>query len=111
MRLTEILNLSQINGAVRIIVPAFCTWLAAKGLAIFGDVSTVTQVTAFAIAAVAVVWQIMATTDHAKLKAAAAVDPQIKVLVPDHVMLSNAKIADVVADPHVPNVTALRARA
>jgi hypothetical protein len=107
MRLTEILNLSQVNGAVRIIIPAFCTWLAAKGLSVFGDATIVAQVTAFAIAAVAVIWSIMANTDHAKLKAAAAVDPQIKILVPDHVMLNSAKIADVVANPRVPNVTAL----
>lgn len=105
------MNQEQIIGMLRVIVPAACMWLATQGFSFFGDAAVVAQVVSALIAVVAVVYSFLAHTNAAKLASAATVDPKVKVLVPDHVAENDEKVAALVANPAVPNVTSLNAPA
>ena len=99
------MNYEQITGVLKIAVPFICAWLAAKGLSGLGDTSVVAAITTAVIALGAAGWSFLAHTDAAKLKAAAAVDPSIKIVVPSAVAAANPSIQAVVNDSNVPNVT------
>ena len=105
------MNQEQVVGMLRVIVPAACVWLASQGFSFFGDAAVVAQVVSALIAIIAVVYSFLAHTNAAKLAAAAAVDPKVKILVPDHVAAEDEKVAALVANPAVPNVTSLNAPA
>lgn len=100
-------NQDQITGILRIIIPVICTWLAAKGFSAFNDAGIVAGITTVAVSLAAVVWSIMTHTDAAKIKSAAAIDPQLKIQVPRSLMIDNKNIASLVHDDAVPNVTRL----
>lgn len=99
------MNQDQLIGIARIIIPAVCTWLAAKGLSAFGDAGIVAQITALVIGAIAVGWSFYSHTDAAKIKAAAKIDPEVKIVVPANVIASSKSIQTLVHDDNVPNVT------
>lgn len=99
------INQDQIAGIIRVVIPVICTWLATRGFSMFGSAEVVAEITAAAIAIVAVSWSFLAHTDTAKLKSAAAIDPNIKIQVPRDLMASNKDIASLVHDDTVPNVT------
>lgn len=100
-------NQDQITGILRIIIPVACAWLAAKGFSAFSDAGIVAQVTTIIISLAAVVWSVITHTDSAKIKSAAAIDPQVQIQVPRSLMIDNKKIASLVHDDAVPNVTKL----
>jgi len=100
-------NQDQITGILHIIIPVVCTWLAAKGFSAFSDAGIVAEVTTVVISLVAVVWSIMTHTASAKLRSAAAVDPQVQIQVPRSLKVYNKNIASLVHDDSVPNVTKL----
>jgi len=102
------MNLDQINGIARVVVPVFCAWLAAKGFNWLGDEGVQAEIAAVVIGIIAVAWSWWTHSDAQKIKAAARVDPQIKIQIPDHVINSNRHIADAVRDDHkYPNVSQL----
>lgn len=98
------MNQDQVAGILRIVVPAVCTWLAAKGFSAFGDAGVVAQITAVAVALAAIAWSFLRHTDAAKLEAAANVDPQVEVKVPQSLVNTNLQIANLVDNASVPNV-------
>lgn len=98
-------NQDQVAGIIRIIVPAVCTWLAAKGFSAFGDAGLVAQISAVVIGVAAIAWSFISHTDSSRLKSAAAVDPQVEVQVPSSLMISDPRVANLVHDVAVPNVT------
>ena len=100
-------NQDQITGILRIVIPVICTWLAAKGFSAFSDTGIVAGVTTVAVSIAAVVWSIITHTDAAKIKSAAAIDPQVQIQVPRTLMIDNKNIASLVHDDTVPNVTKL----
>lgn len=97
-------NQDQVAGILRILIPAVCTWLAAKGFSAFGDTGLVGQLTAVAIGVAALAWSFLSHTDASRLKSAAAVDPQVQVHVPSSLMASDPHVASLVRDDSVPNV-------
>jgi hypothetical protein len=99
------MNQDQIGGIARIIVPAVCTWLAAKGMSWFGDEGVAAQITVIVIAVAALVWSYFSHTNAAKLRAAAAIDPALTISVPEHVVTDDLGVARLVHDPQTPNVT------
>lgn len=103
------MNQEQLVGMLRVVIPAACMWLASQGFSFFGDAGVVAQIVAALIAVVAVGYSFVAHTNAAKLASAAAVDPKVKILVPDHVAKDDEKVAALVANPAVPNVTSLNA--
>jgi hypothetical protein len=101
------INQEQVIGVLRVIIPVVCTWLVAKGFSAFSDAGIVAEITTTAIAIVAVVFAFLAHTDAAKIKSAAAVDPQVEIQVPRGLMVTNKGIASLVHDDNTPNVTRL----
>jgi hypothetical protein len=101
------INQEQVIGVLRIIIPAACAWLAAKGFSALSDSGIVAEITAAAIAVFAVVWSFLAHTDAAKIKSAAAIDPQVKIQIPRELMVTNKAVASLVHDDSTPNVTRL----
>lgn len=101
------MNIDQINGILRIIIPTLCGLLATFVPAL-GDQAIIAQITTAVLAVGAVIWSIMATTNAAKITAAAAVDKSIKITVPEHVMIADPAVAAVVKDATIPNVVALK---
>jgi hypothetical protein len=102
------MNQDQLVGISRIVVPAVCTWLAAKGFSFLGDTGLQGQIVAIVVGVGAVVWSYYTHTDSAKLRSAAGVDSQISIEVPNRVMANDQGVADLVMDNNVPNVTAKR---
>jgi hypothetical protein len=100
-------NQAQVVGALRIIIPMVCTWLVAKGFAVFSDSGIVADIVNVVIGLVAVVYSFLAHTDAAKLKSAADVNPQIQIQVPRELMIDNKGVASLVHDDATPNVTKL----
>jgi hypothetical protein len=98
------MNQDQISGIIRILVPAVCTWLAAKGFNWFGDEGVQAQVAVVIVGVASLVWSYFSHTDSARLRSAAAVDPSIRIAVPEHVVAVNPEVAKVVHDETVPNV-------
>jgi glycine cleavage system regulatory protein len=103
------MNQDQVTGILRVVVPAVCTWLASQGFSMFGDSAIVVQITAALVAVFAVVWSFMKHTTAAKIEAVAAIDTgsndKVKVSVPVSLIAADSKVAAVVADQTVPNVT------
>jgi hypothetical protein len=97
-------NTDQLNGILRIAVPAICAWLASKGVAWFGLPEVQTQIVTIVVAIVALVWSWFTHSNAAKLKKVAALDPGVQVTVPQSLIASDPGIARVVDDPAVPNV-------
>lgn len=95
------MNQDQIAGIIRIVVPAVCTWLAAKGFSAFGDAGVIGQISAAAVALAAIAWSILRHTDASKLKAAADVSPGVEVKVPPSLIESDKHVAGLVRDPTV----------
>jgi hypothetical protein len=105
------MNQDQLNGTLRIVVPAICAWLAAKGLSVLGNeqvIGYVVQIAAAGIGLAAAVMSFKAHSTAGKLEAAAAIDKKLKIEVPIHVIVEDNKVAALVADPSVPNVTAVK---
>jgi hypothetical protein len=105
------MNQDQLNGTLRIVVPAICAWLAAKGLSVLGNeqvIGYVVQIAAAGIGLAAAVMSFKAHTTAAKLEAVAAIDPKVEIKVPLHVIVEDEKVAALVKDPTVPNVTAVK---
>lgn len=98
------MNQDQISGIVRIIIPMVCTWLAAKGFNWFGDEGVPAQIAVVVVGIASLVWSYFSHTDSARLRAAAEVDPGIRIAVPEHVVAVNPEVARVVYDEGVPNV-------
>lgn len=100
----SMINQDQVTGVIRILVPAVCTWLAAKGWSMFGDTGVQAQVIVIAIGIVSITWSFFDHSDSAKMKAVARIDPGVKVTVPDHVTDNNNSVRTVVDDARYPNV-------
>lgn len=99
------MNTEQINGIIRIAVPVVCAWLAAHWLPRLGDASVVAQITAAVIGVAAAVWSYFSHTDAAVLKQAAKIDKDIIIRVPEKVIAKDHRVASVVGDSKLPNVT------
>jgi hypothetical protein len=97
-------NQDQISGILRVVVPALCTWFAAKGLSWFGDEGVQAQLAAVVVGIAALVWSYFSHTNANKLRAAAAINPDIKIDVPTHVVTADPSLAKVVDDDKVRNV-------
>jgi hypothetical protein len=107
------MNQEQVTGFLRIAVPFACAWLAAKGIPVFGDatvVSYVVQIAAAGIGLTSTIMSVMAHTNAAKLKSAAAVggDDPVKISVPASVIKADSNVAALVKNTDVPNVVALK---
>jgi hypothetical protein len=102
------MNQDQISGMVRIIVPAVCAWLAAKGFSWFGDEGVPAQIAVVVVGIASLVWSYFSHSDSSRLRSAAAIDPQIKISVPEYVIANNPEVARVVHDDDVQNVTEAR---
>ncbi len=100
-------NQDQITGILRVLIPVICTWLAAKGFTVFSDTGIVGDIITVVVSLIAMVWAVMTHTDSAKIKSAAAIDPQLQIQVPRSLMIDNKKVASLVHDDTVPNVTRL----
>lgn len=99
------MNQEQVTSFVRIIVPVIAAWLAAKGVPGLGDPGIVAQIISIAIGVVALAWGFWAHTNTSKIISAAAVDPEVRIQIPPHVMAASPGIKDVVNDTSIPNVT------
>jgi hypothetical protein len=101
------MNYEQITGILKIVVPVICAILAPIGFSGLSDPGTVATITTGVLAIGAATWSYFAHTNAAKLQAAAAVDPEVKVLVPSHVITDDPKVAALVHSTAVPNVVKL----
>ena len=101
------MNYEQITGILKIVIPVLCAVLAPIGFSGLGDATTVAAITTGAVAIGAAVWSYFSHTNAAKLQAAAGVDPEVKVLVPTHLIGTDDKIAALVTNNDVPNVVKL----
>lgn len=99
------MNVEQINGILRIVVPMVCTFLAAHWLPRLGDTAVVAQVTAAVLGVAAAVWSYFSHTNAAVLQQAAKLNPDIVIKVPEQVIIKDAGVASVVGDSRRPNVT------
>jgi hypothetical protein len=99
------MNYEQITGILKILVPTILAILAPIGFSGLSDPATMGAITTAVVAIGASLWSYFAHTNAAKLKAAAAVDPKIQIVVPPSVQAASPDIAAVVADHTVPNVT------
>lgn len=75
------MNQDQVLGILRIIVPAVCTWLAAKGFSTFGDAGVVAQISAAVVGIAAVAWSFHSHTETSKLNAVTAMPEVDKIVV------------------------------
>ena len=99
-------NQDQITGILRIIVPVICTWLATSGFSLVGSAEVQAQILAIATGLISVIWSYFAWRNSSKIKNAANIDPQIKIIVPQHVAAADSGIAAVVKDNlNYPNVS------
>jgi hypothetical protein len=98
------MNTDQMTGLVRILVPALCAWLAAKGFDWFGDEGVVAQIGAVVVGIAALVWSYFRHTNASNLKAAAQIDPTIKIEVPNHIADSDPAIAKLVDTSPIHNI-------
>jgi hypothetical protein len=103
------MNYEQITGILKILIPTVCAILAPIGFSGLSDPTTVAAITTGIIAIGAALWSYFSHTNAAKLQAAAAVDPGVKVLVPTQVMDNDPKVAALVHSADVPNVVKLAA--
>jgi hypothetical protein len=99
------MNYEQITGILKIVVPVVCAILAPIGFSGFSDPATIGAITTGVVAIGAGLWSYFSHTNAAKIASAAAIDPEVKVLIPTHVMADDPKVAALVADTSVPNVT------
>jgi hypothetical protein len=101
------MNYEQITGILKIAVPVILAILAPIGFSSFSDPATVSAITAGTVAVGAGIWSYFSHTNAAKIASVAAIDPGMKVLVPHAVIAEDPKVASLVADTSVPNVTKL----
>lgn len=93
-----LLNLAQVNGIVRILIPAICAFLATHGLSYLGSADVQTQVVAVVLALAAAVWSYFAHSNAAVLKNAANIDPGIAIKVPDHIAAKDHAVQKLIDD-------------
>ncbi len=100
------MNQDQINGMLRILVPAICSWLASQGISVLDDSNVVSGIIAALIAVGAVAWSIFVHTNSAKIASVSEIDRSIKIEVPNKLAVSDEKIYKMVVNPAI-NVTTL----
>ena len=98
------MNWDQLSGIVRVVVPAICTWLAAKGFSWLGDEGVEAEIGAVVVGVIAIVWSYLHHSEANKLKAAAKIDPTIRIEVPNHIVNSSPAIAQLVDSSSIHNV-------
>jgi hypothetical protein len=102
--MTQIMNIDQINGILRIIVPGICTWLAAKGFHWLGDEGVQAEAAAAVVAIAAMIWSYFTHTPENTIKRAVRLHPDMRIEVPHEISEKHPAVKDLVEDAGVPQV-------
>ena len=107
-------NQEQIKSFIRWAVATFgaavAGFIAGKGWATSDQVIAVVSSDEFiqgistVITILSLIWGLFVHRQSNAVKVVASIDPQMKVVVPDHIIVTDSKIAALVADGGVPNV-------
>ena len=90
------MNQDQISSMVRWVVTAVCGWLVSKG---WINDSLVEGIIGVALALAALGWSMYTHSKPEALKAAARIDPDIRIEVPEHVASSYPSIKELTDNP------------
>lgn len=86
----------QLNSFIRWIVTAFCGWLVSKG---YLNDSLIEGIIGVALALASLGWSIWSHSKPETIKAAARIDPEIKIEVPENVIAAYPSIKELAANP------------
>lgn len=106
--MNKIFNQDQLNGMLRIAVPAVCAWLAARGFDWFSDQAVQANIVMVLVALAALAWSWFEHSNAAKLQKAAKLDPAIEIKVPAKLVADDPGVASVVDSRQTPNVVEIK---
>jgi hypothetical protein len=92
------MNIDQINGILRIVVPGICTWLAAKGFHWLGDEGVQAEAAAAVVAIAAMIWSYFTHTPENTIKRAVRLHPDMRIEVPPEIVEKHPAVKDMADD-------------